>query len=513
MIKEENSEDERGRMMFYFITSSEDVLTSAIELAQAKRLKIFEYLNKPARIVTLKYNHSHHEAEKKLGTGGRVINLYQYFQHLEYQPDSDDRALVSRILNRPGLKVNGLTAYRDDKKRINVVLDNKRIYYVDYLDRFGFTDRRDFYDNGCRSYTEYFEDRARVVMRQYYDNNGAPVLTFHYRGGEKNVPVLTLIQLRTSHGERQFDSEDQLRAYFLDRLIDSDPQAVLVSDRSDYALKPFQLLKHQVPRYQVFHSCFTQDGQPDGDLFTVYEPLKGMLEKGQLTGLISATKREAQDAGRRFDTRASYGIPVTYLPDEVLDKQVPFRKRIPGQLIAVARLTNVKRLDQIIDTVIRLHRNYPQVDLKIYGYDDSWNNYATSHSLKTQVQEQQAGEYIHFCGYRHDLTSVYEQAQVEVLTSSYEGFAMALLEAQGHGCPVVSYDINYGPAEIVDDQVSGRLLPAGDMQQLYTVLADLLANPRKLADYAAHAQHAAARYSLDRVAKDWTRFLDREKLN
>ena len=176
----------------------------------------------------------------------------------------------------------------------------------------------------------------------------------------------------------------------------------------------------------------------------------------------------------------------------------------------MARLTNVKRLDHIINAVILLHAKYPQVDLKIYGFDDSWDNYATSNSLKRLVKDRKAGDYVHFCGYRHDLTEVYETAQIEVLTSSYEGFAMALLEAQGHGCPAVSYDINYGPAEIIDDQVSGRFLPAGDPHALYVTLEELLTNPVKLESYANHAQAAVAKFSFANVTKQWAHFLDSE---
>lgn len=496
--------------MFYFITSRQDMLTSAIELAQAQRLKIFDHLKQPAKIITLEYNHAHYEVEKKLDIEGRVVNLFQYFQQLPYQNTGDDQQIIDKILHQPGFTVKGNVAYQDDKERIKVVMNGDRLYYVDYLDRFGFTDRRDFYDQGCLSYTEFYEDRARMVTRQYYDGKGRVKLVYHYRGGENNVAVLTLIQLNDQGNMYQFDNEMGLRAHFLDRLLSESSHPLLINDRSDADFAAFRLMKTHVPCYQVFHSTYTADGDPDGKLFEVYEPLEKMLQDGQISGLISATKREAQDAARRFKTSASYGIPVTYLADEQLKKHIPFAKRRPGQLIAVARLTNVKRLDHIINAVILLHAKYPQVDLKIYGFDDSWDNYATSNSLKRLVKDRKAGDYVHFCGYRHDLTEVYETAQIEVLTSSYEGFAMALLEAQGHGCPVVSYDINYGPAEIVDDQVSGRLLPAGDPHALYVTLEELLTNPVKLKSYADHAQAAAAKFSFANVTKQWANFLDSE---
>lgn len=499
--------------MYYFITHREDLLTSAIEIAQIKRMKIFDSLGMDSRIVTVKYNWAHQDVQQKLGTANRVINLFQYYQRLPYSYTDNDQALSDKILHQPGLDVKGNVAYRDGKQRIQVNLNDKgRIYYVDYTDRFGFCDRRDFYDSGCLTYSEYFEDKARVVMRQYYDAQGHVKIIYHYRGGENNQPVLTLIQLKEKDGERQFDDETEFHAFFFDELAKNDAKAVMISDRSDVALTPFAKMKVKVPRYQVFHSAITTDGRTNGKLFDVYKPIQSMLANGQLNGLISATTREARDASQRFKTNASYAIPVTYVADELLNKQVPFDERQPGQLIAVARLSNVKRLDHLINTVILLKKKHPLVDLKIYGYDDEYNNYATSNALKKLVQRNDASDYIHFCGYQHDLTAVYEDAQIEVLTSSYEGFAMALLEAQSHACPVVSYDINYGPSDIIDDGVSGKLVPEGDLHSLYVTLDKLLSNYALLQSYSEHAQKAAAKYSFANVSKRWQEFLNAEHL-
>lgn len=498
--------------MYYFITNRQDQLTSSIEMAEIQRLKLFDQLHQPAQIITLQYNFAHSEVEKRFDIDGRVTNLFQYYQQLPYQTDPEvDRQIIKQALNQPGYVVNGQIATLNGKKRIQVVLDpyrNNRLYSISYYDRFGFLDRTDFYDNACRSFTEFLEDKGRRVIRQYYDANGAPKLCYYYRGGDGNIPVLTMIQLNDGGQVHTFDNVDQLRAYFLDQIVAKDPHPILISDRSDYALKAFQLMLHQeVPRYQVLHSSFTVDGQADSQLFDVYKPVAGMLTSHMLTGLISSTQEEANDAGRRFHTKNSYGIPVKSISNDLLHKQIPFEKRQKGQLIAVARLSNVKRLDHIINAVVQMHQKLPFVDLKIYGYDENINNYATSTSLKQIVKHNHAEDYVHFCGYKTDLTEVYETADIEVLTSSFEGFAVALLEAQAHACPVVSYDINYGPSEIINDQQSGILLPAGDTDQLLRTLMDLETNRGKLRQLSANAQAAAAKYSIDNIRQDWANFI------
>ncbi len=495
--------------MNYFITSRQDLQTSAIELAQVKRLRIFDHLRAPATILTMLYNFDHQAVEEKLNVTGRVVNLFQHYQQLPYHSDpAIDQQIIHRELNVLGWQIKDNCAIHNNKIRVRINMRNNRLYYIDYLDQYGFTDRRDFYDQGCRTYTEYFEDIGRLVVRQYYDSQGQIKLSYHYRGGDGNVPILTLIQLADQGKEWQFDNEAELRAHFLDSLVTDNPQAILISDRSNIALKAFALMTRPARRYQVFHSAFTDDGQSNGPISAIYQPITTMLATGQLTGLISATQREADDASRRFHTSHSYGIPVTYLSAGELSMKVPFNKRKAGKFIAVARLSKIKQLDHIINTVTRLHQFFPQVTLDIYGYEDSWNQYQTAKALKALVKHQQAENYIHFAGYHDNLNTVYEQAQAEILTSHYEGFAMALLEAQGHGCPAISYDINYGPAEIIDDHVSGELIPANDQEALYQSLSRLLAKPALVKKYASHTQQSVQKYSFDCVAEKWASLIN-----
>lgn len=500
--------------MFYFITKRQDVLTSSIELAEVKRLKIFDELNQHAIIVTLEYNYDHAEVEKKLHIGGRVINLFQYFQNLNYNYDGTfNSKLINDIVNKPGYIVKNNIAFKDGKKRIHVILRGKHLYSASYYDHFGFLDHTDYYDAGCLSHTDFYEDKGRKVVTQYYNNLGKPVLTYYYRGGENNYPVLTMIKLDYQNTTVLFDSLSELYAYFLDKIVEKDSKAVFINDRSEVTLDAFKLMKNKyIPKYQIFHSALTVTGRLDSDLFEVYKPVKKMLEDKILSGVISSTKNEAMDAAELFSTKHSYAIPVTYLDEKTLETKFPFKNRIPGKLISVARLASVKRLDHIIKTVAYLHEEFPFISLDIYGYEDSENNNATPNYLRQLAKDKRAESYIHFCGYKDDLADVYKTADLEILTSQFEGFAMAVLEAQGYGCPVVSYDIDYGPSEIVSDGKSGRLIPPASTAALYKVIKGLLDDRKKLKYFSENAQASVKKYSFNNIKDKWYKFLKDENL-
>ena len=78
--------------------------------------------------------------------------------------------------------------------------------------------------------------------------------------------------------------------------------------------------------------------------------------------------------------------------------------------------------------------------------------------------------------------------------------------------PVVSYDINYGPCEIIDDGKSGQLIEPNNVKQLEYVLDQLLSKPEKLAVLSEGAYQAAQKYSFENVTEKWRDFLTQEKI-
>jgi poly(glycerol-phosphate) alpha-glucosyltransferase len=61
-----------------------------------------------------------------------------------------------------------------------------------------------------------------------------------------------------------------------------------------------------------------------------------------------------------------------------------------------------------------------------------------------------------------------------VLTSRYEGFGLVVLESIAHGCPVVAYDVKYGPADIIRDGINGLLVEAGNIDALAAAIIQVL---------------------------------------
>ena len=87
-------------------------------------------------------------------------------------------------------------------------------------------------------------------------------------------------------------------------------------------------------------------------------------------------------------------------------------------------------------------------------------------------------------------------ADAYVLNSTYEGFPHALLEAMMLGTPVVATDAG-GNSELVEDGVTGLLVPPGDDEALYRALRRIADDPGAAQERAKAAQERAQRFSTN----------------
>lgn len=67
----------------------------------------------------------------------------------------------------------------------------------------------------------------------------------------------------------------------------------------------------------------------------------------------------------------------------------------------------------------------------------------------------------------------YRQASFFCMSSRFEGLPMVLLEAQSYGLPIVSFDCDTGPAEIITHGNNGYLVECFDTNDLIFYLKKL----------------------------------------
>lgn len=86
---------------------------------------------------------------------------------------------------------------------------------------------------------------------------------------------------------------------------------------------------------------------------------------------------------------------------------------------------------------------------------------------------------------------------------------MVLLEASAYGLPIVSFDCETGPAEIIVQGVSGLLVPPLDVKALADGLLSLMSDSERRGRMAEAARLRALDFQSDPVIARWERLLDK----
>ncbi|MGH9388478.1 MAG: glycosyltransferase, partial [Vicinamibacteria bacterium] len=109
------------------------------------------------------------------------------------------------------------------------------------------------------------------------------------------------------------------------------------------------------------------------------------------------------------------------------------------------------------------------------------------------------GDWIRFTGLRTDLDVVLRRLDLLLLPSRREGLPRSLIEAAACGVPVAASDIR-GCREVVEDGVTGFLVPVGDPLALANAAARILTNRALAASMREAARRRAERlFAADRV--------------
>ena len=178
-------------------------------------------------------------------------------------------------------------------------------------------------------------------------------------------------------------------------------------------------------------------------------------------GLTVLSERDAHDQGK-------FSQNIFKLPNGVVppDRPLPEKAVIP-RIVALGRLQDWKRFDLLIDAFARLTESHPEWELHIFGNGPEENN------LAAQI-ERLGLERAFLRGVTKDSIGELARGEICAVPSEHEPFGMVIIEAFAAGRPVVSFDVETGPREIIQHGVNGLRANAMDVDDYAEKLSSLM---------------------------------------
>ena len=135
---------------------------------------------------------------------------------------------------------------------------------------------------------------------------------------------------------------------------------------------------------------------------------------------------------------------ITVIPHSIIS--IPLKYEPNGnQICIVSRLDPLKNIQDAIEAFMQFNEKVPGFVLAIYGVGKA------EETLLQLIKENNLNRIVQLKGFIKDPNRVFQESNFSIMCSSHEAFALSILESIANGCPAISYDTKWGPAEILDE--------------------------------------------------------------
>lgn len=221
---------------------------------------------------------------------------------------------------------------------------------------------------------------------------------------------------------------------------------------------------------------------------------------GHFDKYILLTERDKKNFINKYGNSDKYEVIYNSveLPDEA---EYSLNSKI---IISAGHHLPIKNFRIIPDVGKIVFSKHPDWQWEIYGakHGDEYEN--LMQKIKCNGLEQN----IILKDRSNNMSSVYTKSAIYVLTSLMEGLPMVLLEAKSYKLPIVSFDIETGPDEIIDDGVNGYLVERYDIQAMADKICELIENPELRKQFSDNAYIGIEKFEKSRIAENWTSILE-----
>ncbi|WP_406683348.1 glycosyltransferase [Seonamhaeicola sp. MEBiC1930] len=166
-------------------------------------------------------------------------------------------------------------------------------------------------------------------------------------------------------------------------------------------------------------------------------------------------------------------------------------------VIAVGRLDPVKQFDKLIEAYSKSILPSNNIQLFIIGSGDE------EVSLRKIVDKNNLTSKVKLFNFQENVFKYISKSEFLVLSSEYEGFPRVLLESMACGVPVVSFNCDTGPDEIVINEVNGLLVENQDFVELTKAMNNMIDNKELYKKLRANSIKSVQKFSLKSINDSW----------
>ncbi|MHC4190259.1 MAG: glycosyltransferase [Planctomycetota bacterium] len=168
----------------------------------------------------------------------------------------------------------------------------------------------------------------------------------------------------------------------------------------------------------------------------------------------------------------------------------------------VASLVERKGHRYLFEATVKVKEEFPQIKLLVVGEGP------LKKDLKKLAEKLSSENEIIFTGFRKDIPEILSILDVFVSASLKEGLGVSLLEAANYGLPIVATNAG-GIPEVVEDGVTGFLVPPKDSEALAEKIIYLLSHPKEARKMGENGKERVRKnFSVEQMVNSYTKLYE-----
>ncbi|CQR46200.1 putative poly(glycerol-phosphate) alpha-glucosyltransferase [Paraliobacillus sp. PM-2] len=486
-----------------FIFNSLDLVRGGLTKAVITRANVLSKHFNEVIFLTLKFQPNFNSIVEQLYSTGKlnknvkVINLFD-----DVMGNKSKRLKIFGSKAKHKIQERGLDVFTDKRD----VTPSYRYYnnglYIKYkrFDKHNILKFIDYFSEGRHRYRrEEFNDSGHLVrtrhmdlntnkpkLDRYFDPQGKCYLTIWINKEGQNSTTLLF-----GKENQQFDNHSDFVSKWLADKVSLYRNPVVISDARSTDNVTATINAKKIAVLHNNHYKKPYDGS-NGSKHT-WEPFFKNVHL--FDRVVFLTNEQKEDITTDIGIKSNYVV----IPHAAVDKSnhKDATDYSPYLAISIARYNVQKRLDEAIRAFRYVVDKLPNAEYHIYGFGEEKS------ALEKLIKELHLEKNVKLKGFTDDPTKVYQKACCSILTSDFEGFGMVLTESLASGTPVISFNIKYGPRDIIRDGVDGFLIDNKDKQKMADKIIHVMENQTLRQQLASNTQDVLTRFSHEQYVDHW----------
>lgn len=218
--------------------------------------------------------------------------------------------------------------------------------------------------------------------------------------------------------------------------------------------------------------------------------------------IITLTKKDKINYIQKFNLSENR---VDYIYNFIDEKLLNLKNEYnidSKKIITVGRFDKVKGYDRLVRIAKKVLEKNKDWEWHIYGDGEEFEN------INFLIKENQLEEKLILKGKVDNIYELYKEYSFYVMTSYYEGLPMVLLEAKANNLPLVSFDIETGPSEIIRNGVDGYLIENNNLEQMIEKIDYLIKNENVRKKFSDKSKENLDKFEKNKIINQWIELIE-----